>query len=166
MNRAGFALLELIVILVIMGTLLSIVSLNFNTMQRKSQIESQTRELFTNLNSARTESIYRKTRHRFTFEPGSYVFKRYSSDNEAYTAGTTVVSRNVSYQITKEGGQDITDSAVEFDARGFVTGANFSSPNLTLRINPVDSGAAYNCIVIHTARTNLGKMENGSCIFK
>lgn len=159
----GFALTELIVVIALIGILLGISSLNFFNWQRKSQIERQTRELFTDINTARTESIYRKTRHRITFQPTSYVFKRYSSDDEDSAAGTTISSRTVAYQLTLETGLSIADYSVEFDSRGFLTGENFSSPNLTLRLNPVSSGAAFDCIIIHTVRTNMGKMENGSC---
>lgn len=159
-NSKGFSLIELITVMAIMGILLSIVSLNFSSWQRKSQIERETRELYADINAARTESIFRKTRHRFTFQPNSYIYKRYSSENEPYTAGTEILSRNVTYQLTRETGGDISDYSIEFDARGLVTGQNFSSPNLTLRVNPVSSGAMFDCLIIHVARTNLGKMNN------
>nr|WP_246545435.1 GspH/FimT family protein [Pelotalea chapellei] len=162
-TKGGFALTELIVVIAIIGILLGIVSLNFFDWQRKTQIEKQTRELFTDINTARTESIFRKTRHRITFQPNSYVFKRYSSDNENSAAGTVISSRSFSYQLSRGAGGDISDNSLEFDGRGFLIWTNSSSSNLTLRVNPVSSGAAFDCIVIHTVRTNMGKMENGSC---
>jgi prepilin-type N-terminal cleavage/methylation domain-containing protein len=165
----GFTLTELIVVMSIMGILFSIVTLNFNDWQKKAQIERQTRELYTDINTARTESVFRKNKHRITFQPNSYVFTGYSSENEAASAGTAISSRNVTYQLTRVVGTStasIADYAVEFDMRGLVTGANFSSPNLTLNLNPVGTGAIFDCIVIHVARTNMGKMENGTCTFK
>ena len=165
-NIRGFTLTELIIVIFIMGILFGIVTINYGNWQKKSQVERQTRELFTDINTARTESVFRKTRHRITFQPNSYVFARYSSENEAWNAGTTISNRNVPYQLTRETGASIADAAVEFDVRGLVTGANFSSPNLTLNLNPVNSGAMFDCIVIHVARTNMGKMENGTCTFK
>jgi len=166
MKRTGFALTELIIVIAIIGILLGIVSLNFSDWQRKNAIEKQTRELFTEINNARTEAIFRKLTQRVTFQPSSYVFKRYSTDNEAYTAGTTVLSRNLPYLLSLENGDSIADRSVEFNMRGLTTGANFSSSNLTLRVNPANSGASVDCIIIHIARTNLGKMNNGNCTFK
>lgn len=162
-TAGGFALTELITVLALIGIMLGIATMNFHQWQVKSGIERQTRELFTDINAARSESIFRKTRHRITFQPNSYVFKRYSSEDEDTDAGTVLNSRRLPYGLTREAGQDISDYSLEFDLRGLLTGANFSSANLTLRINPVDSGAAFDCIIVHTARTNLGKMEQGSC---
>ena len=159
-QESGFSLIELIIVMAIMGILLSIVTINFNDWQKKAQIERQTRELQADLNSARTESVFRKTRHRITFQPNNYAFKRYSSENEADSAGTTITSRNVTYQMTRESGSSIDGASIEFDMRGL------TSNNLTLNLNPVGTGAIFDCIVIHVARTNMGKMENGTCTFK
>jgi len=160
MKNNGFSLIELIITIAIIGILLGIAGINFFDWQRKSQIERQTKELHTDLNSARMNSVFSKARHRITFQPSSYVMRRYSSDNEVYTAGTIINTKNVSYQFTRETGGDISDASVEFDARGLLTGANFSSSNLVLRVNPVASGAAFDCLIIHVARTNMGKMKD------
>jgi len=154
MNSRGFALLELLVVLVIMGILMTIGTLDFNAWQKRSQIERQTRELFSDLNQARIDSVHRKLRHSIVMQPDSYTFRRYSS------AGTAVQTRNVSYQITKESGASAADIVTEFDIRGF------TNDNNTFRINPVGTNAQVDCIVIAIGRTNLGKMEGGSCVVK
>jgi type II secretion system protein H len=166
MNKKGFALIELMVVIVIIGLLLAIVTLNFSDWQRKTQIEKQTRELYTDINTARTEAIFRKKIHRITFQPGSYVFKRYSTENEPYTAGTVLLTKNFVNQLALENGGSIADRSLEFNMRGMTTGANVSSSNFTLRVNPVGTSAMVDCVIIHVARTNMGKMENGSCISK
>jgi prepilin-type N-terminal cleavage/methylation domain-containing protein len=160
MNNKAFSLVELVVVIAIMGTLMAIVTLNFNDWQRKAQIERQTRELFADLNQARIDSLHSKKRHSIVMQPNSYIFKRYSSENEDQDAGTAVRTRTVSYQITKGTGSSITNAVTEFDIRGFTNNSE------TFRINPVGTSAMVDCIIISIGRTNLGKMENGTCIAK
>jgi prepilin-type N-terminal cleavage/methylation domain-containing protein len=160
MDNKGFALLELLVVILIMGTLMTIATLEFNSWQKRAQIERQTRELFADLNQARMDSFHLKKRHSIVMQPGSYTFRRYSSENENHFAGTAVRIRNVSYQITKASGSSAADDVVEFDIRGFTNDWD------TYRINPIGTAALVDCIVIATGRTNLGKMEGTSCVVK
>ena len=161
MNRRGFSLIELIIVMAVIGIIMAIATVNFNSWQRKATIERQTRELHADLNAARTDSIFRKTRHSIVLNPNNYIMKRYTSPDEDSTAGGIVVLRkDVSYVISKLSGT-FADEHIVFDTRGFVT---FNPP--TIKINPSDSGAAFDCIVISTARTNLGKVESNACVQK
>lgn len=149
MKRAGFSLVELVVILAIMGILFSIASLNYSQWLKKAQIESKTREIYDAINEARLNSVYTKKRHRVTFQPNSYVLKRYETGDDA--VGTDVYSRNISYSLSLSGGDSIADIFFEFDIRGTTNQLN------TIYLNPVASGAAFDCIVVHVARTNMGQ---------
>lgn len=160
MNARGFSLVELVVIIAIMTTLMTIATMDFNAWQKKAQIERQTRELFTDLNKARIDSLHSKHRHSIVMQPDSYTFKIYSSNNESRFAGTDIQTRKVSYQITKRTGSTAANDVIEFDIRGF------TNDNDTYRINPIGTAAQVDCIIIATGRTNLGKMENGACVPK
>lgn len=166
MSQRGFTLIELIVVLVIMGILCSVVAINFTDWMRKAQIEKQTREFISDLNAARSESIFRKRRHSIVLNGTAtgYTFRRYSSqDEDRSTGGIDIFTKTASYQFSKEDGSSAASRTFLFDTRGFA--ATFSDTG-TIRIIPDNSGAAFDCVVIATSRTNIGKMEGGSCVQK
>lgn len=163
MNQRGFSLIELMAVITIMGILLVMATLNFSEWMRKARIEKQTRELLFDLSTARSQSIFKKKRHCITFDASGtgYVFKRYSSENESRTAGgQDLYTKTASNSFAKADGGSLANKIFMFDTRGYAIDTG------TIRINPVDSGAAFDCVVIATSRVNIGKMEGASCAQK
>lgn len=171
-KAAGFTLVELIVVIAISGILLSIVTLNFNSMNRKAKIEQIARELVADLNMARSESIFRGKRHSIVINSTAtgYAFRRYSSLDEGRTSTAPnpatatippygiITTKNLNFVLAQEAGTPFGDPIFEFDRNGFTTDLN------TIRVNPVDSGAAFDCVAVSASRTNIGRMEGGSCV--
>lgn len=161
MNRHGFALTELITVVVILSLLLAIAALNFSQMTKKSQIERHVRETLGDLNTARADSIFRKSRHAIIFKTGGYIMKRYSSANEGYFGDDTkgvVLTKTFPFQFVRaSSGGSLVDSRILFDERGTTNDLE------TIRITPSDPSVGVDCIAIHVARTNIGKMEGASC---
>lgn len=159
---AGFSLIELIMVMVIAGVLMTFATLGFNSWNKKALIEKQTRELLSDANAARTESLFRKKQHSIVFNADAtgYAFKRYSSENESTYKGTTLFSKKFSSQMKSKTGASIADDVLLFDTRGFALSLN------TIRVEPVGSGASFDCIVISGSRTNIGQMSGGECVQK
>ena len=168
-SNRGFSIVELVVVIAIISTLLGIVSINFHSWQRKSQIDRQTRELHTDINTARLTAVHTKRRQSIVLNPNSYTLKNYSSEGEDILAGTVLQTRQVSYQMTRGLSTAFSNSHYEFDTRGFVTrtnsgGITSGSFGVTIVVNPVDSGG-NDCIVLSEGRTNMGKMSSGTCAY-
>lgn len=160
-GRKGFSLTELIIVIAIIGIATGIATLNFNQWKNKTSIEKETRELYSDLNEARLQSIYTKKRHSIAFlTANSYALKQYSSLNEATASGTVRRTTTTKNTMTQKDGTALTLTSVFFDIRGF------TSNNKTIRFNPSDV-AAFDCIIVSASRTNLGKMGTGNeCIQK
>jgi type II secretion system protein H len=168
----GFTLVELIITMVIAGILMSIVTMNFASMNRKAGVEKTVNELVTDLNMVRSESVFRGKRHSIVINAAAngYAFRRYSSLDEPRTSVAPnpatatnppygiYMTKTINYGLAKESGATIADRIFEFDRNGFTNDFD------TIRVNPVGSGAAFDCIVVSATRTNIGRMEGGSCV--
>ena len=160
--HAGFSLIELVVTISIMGILMTIATLSFNSFQKKSQFESQVREMYADLADARTRAFTQKQVHGIVFKPNSYDMKSYSSEAEyKYTSdavanGVVLLSKSLKYGITKTNTTTAftdTNSAILFDTTGFTTTAT----GFTIVVNPVTVSPNLNCLVISASRVNMGK---------
>ncbi len=160
-NFSGFSLIELIITIAIMGIVLTASTLSFNSWVRKSNIEKQLRELFTDLNDARIQAFHEKKTYRMTFQPSSYELKSYNTENDI---GTTIINKSLMYGLTKKSNNDltadITGKYVEFDSRGL------TSNNITIVVNPLSTDTSVNCLVVYDTRTNLGKINGTDCEFR
>lgn len=163
-NCAGFSLLELLITMAIMGIVMSISTISFNSWTRKSHIEKQIRELFTDLSESRSRAFHEKKEFRVTFQPKSYVIKSYSSEAEPRSSGKIISNKTLTYGLTSKSGTnldgDISDKFVEFDVRGWGTN------NFTVIVNPLDADSSLNCLVIYDTRVNMGKINGTTCVFK
>ena len=166
-NRSGFSLIELIITIAVMGIVVTIATLNFNIWQKKSRMDAQTREIFTDLNEARTNAVTQKIYYGIIFQPNSYVIKSYDSATvptaaTAASTGTTAMTKNLLFGINKAG--DVFDNTpVLFDTTGMTIDM------CTIFVAPLDPDkdeATVNCSTISAARVNMGKINGTACEFK
>jgi prepilin-type N-terminal cleavage/methylation domain-containing protein len=162
MENRGFSLIELLVVIAIIGTLASIVTINFGSWQRKYGIEAQTKEMMVDLTDARLMAIQTKKNHLVTFNPTSMVFRRFSSEFDA--TGTEVLNKTLKYPIQKFTSGTLTafsDTPVFMDNRGY------TSDLMSVAIGQGMGGdPAYNCLTIHWARVNIGRVNGTNCDFQ
>jgi len=184
-KMTGFSLVELIVTMAIAGIIMAIVALNYNVMNRKARIEQTARELVADLNLVRSESIFKGRRHSIVINTATrnYAFRRYSSLDEPVASvapnpptPTTppygiFLTKTTNYQLAQENGAPLVNMSLLFNRNGYyidpVTFIPIAEGNeFKIRVIPVDSDAAFDCVVISATRTNIGKMEGGACVQK
>jgi type IV fimbrial biogenesis protein FimT len=185
-NSHGFSLIELMVVVVIIAVLLSIATLQFNTWQVKSNIDTQTRELLSDLSDARLGAIQTKGSRTVILTPTSAAFWSYST-NEQVMPVSPATGRLLQMRyfknpiVTASSNNGLFGGNIGFNSNGFTDDFNstFTSnqmivaqpPGTTnptlVAPSPTGTDAAIDCLVISTTKINVGKYINGTgCVFQ
>lgn len=151
---AGFTIVELVVVVAIIATLLTIGTVEFNSWMTKNRVESQVNKMVTDFNELRLRAITRKQRHSITLNPSNYVLKSLSSAEESVLTGGTEIpggTKSVVYQLKKNSTTTHNNTVLEVTERGLLLS--------TVAYVYLDTTVSANidCLAIHTARTNPGK---------
>ncbi len=161
MKTKGFTLIELLIVIAIMAIVLSVATLNFRNMKGKADTEKQARELQSDITAIRLHAMQNRERSALMLGPNQYIYKTYTSDYESDTAGKQVNSVSYRFDLKRKSGSsladlNITSDRIEFDSRGFTNNTT------TLVVTPVTYSGGLDCIVVQTARTSIGRMEDAS----
>jgi type IV fimbrial biogenesis protein FimT len=159
MNRKGFSLVELIVVIAIIAILLTLATLNFRQWQRKSNIEREAKELYSDLMDIRQQAIVTGRVHSLRLVSAqSVIFLRYSTQGD--TVGSQIRQRSLPYTITQSAWNNPSANEIDFNSRGMM-----DDPAVKTLCIYSDSGAAFDSIVILQSRISLGKLisQGGAC---
>lgn len=170
MNKSGFTIIELIVVLAILSILIGIAGISGKAWLDRSRVETQMKELFVDLMNARVSAMQRSRLHIVTFSPSAVAATQYTIyEDTTDAAGNTVPDgdgelqmgsdrqikqRNISSIYSMQTGA----ARIDFDQRGL---ASVLVGTQTVRVNG-SFGAAYDCIVISLTRTRMGAWNAGT----
>ena len=149
MNRRGFTLVELIVVIGIIATLTTIATLSWNKMTAKSAIEGQIKTVYADLMKVRLEALYEKRERRVEFVGNR--FNVYSSNIH-----TSAPFRSSEFKFA-----NFTASrpAFIFSTSGLASGFEGS---VCVKLTRGVTDAYVDSLVITDGRISLGKRNNGA----
>ena len=148
-GQDGFTLFELIVVIAIIATLVGIASLGFREMSVKSGIEKQTKEMYADLMTVRSEALFRKRARAVVVTTSS--FSVYSSD---VVGGTPLFSKNLPYGVS----MSASPLEIEFDSQGLAS--------ISFAICAQTPGkAASDSIAATQTMIQMGRQKAGGCSY-
>ena len=149
MKQCGLTLVEMITVMAIMSSLLTMGSLSFGRMSQKYAIEGQTRAIYTELMNLRLKAMYKKKVHTATLT--SRLFTTYSSLDKDNKPVGLISSKNLDWIIVP----NAKVATIRFDTHGLTS--NLGS----VCTEPSDNPAALDSIIISMTRINMGKLKSG-----
>jgi prepilin-type N-terminal cleavage/methylation domain-containing protein len=181
-NLKGFTLLEILIVIALIGTLSGIAILAYSQWQRKYNVEAQVKEMLSDLTNARLMAIQTKREHRVFLNPMAYTTVRYEDENDqprvdASDGGNIVDSHGIiignrqyaktlKYTIqqlnTTNGSVNaLSNTPLIFNDRGY------STTRITIVFDWGRNEGALNCLVVHDARINIGRINNANtCVLQ
>lgn len=150
MRQDGFTLLEMIVVVAIVGILLAIGTLQFNSHRQKAEIESQVRTMYADLTNVRATALYKKRERSVKITTTGYSI--YSS---------TVVSVPPVQQTSFKWPVNPASLQIDFDEHGIGTFNGDDTEAAAAVCVQVASNAIVDSIAFSRSQAQVGKLQAG-----
>ena len=144
MGERGFTIVEMLLVVLVIGILLSLAVLQFSSYAQKANIESPVRSIYADLMEARSQALLQKTGR--SFGVSATQFTVYDG------AGTPIVQKALQYPVTLDFSDRIT-----FDTRGVADGTK------TVCVEPAGNSATIDSIRITETMIQMGKRNGETC---
>ena len=156
MDENGFSLVELVVVIFLCSILIAMSAMQWNRWTAKSNIETQFKRLYSDLQGVRAQALYRKRPQSVVFNVLSSSFYVYSS---SFTGVKPIKRTRFKVPVTIS-----TSLQVSFDQMGFATFSNNSTTVNVCAAGTNASKAFFNSVIISQTRTQIGRQTGTGCV--
>lgn len=172
-NNTGVTLVELLVIVSIIGILAIALGFSYQGWMGNYRIESQTKQLYSDLMDARTRAMTRNRMHFVVLNTTDYSIYEDSNDNNVPNPGAGPSDDHPIPEYCVPGTFNVRPKIIQynlgwtgtipFNTRGLTTSAATITIPLTL---PSGAKPDYDCIRVHQSKIRTGQMTGGVCVDK
>lgn len=172
-SKAGFTLIEIIVVVAIIGTLLTIAGLEVSGWLSNYKVETEIKNMYVDLMNARARAMQRNRVHFVTLTTTQYktyedIYPAPDGDGQLTTGGSDCLCSSTCSSSDCRVMQKDLDARYPIVWNGSGNEIDFLTTGLSnvnkticsntdfISANPSPSGADYDCIIISTSRINLG----------
>jgi prepilin-type N-terminal cleavage/methylation domain-containing protein len=159
MNRKGFSLIELMIAVAIIAILLSIGTITFSDWVKRNKVETQFKQMFADLMTARAQALYKKSstvnaRGRSVIITNS-VFSLYSTTNTGVSPVQTITLK---VPVTP------ANTRVDFDQSGVaLLNSDESVTEAYVCVQSNNTNAVINSLIISKTRIQMGRLTGTGC---
>ncbi len=161
-GQKGISLIELIVVIAIMSTLITMAGIKWNSWMVKYNIEADVKKVKSALTYEQVTSVNHCKNHFITFQPTSIQPVEDTDDNGTLDAPP---EDTVEEPILLKSTIDASSASLTIDKKGII-----SSPTSSILSNPVtvkfssNTEAEYDCILVYSTMIRAAKQNaGGSC---
>jgi prepilin-type N-terminal cleavage/methylation domain-containing protein len=169
-NNRGFSILELLVVMVIISVLLGIAAISGSTWLNQYRVESQTKQLYTDLMNARVQAMQKNRTFFVVMAATQYTI--YEDTNPGPDGDgvlqpvndTRILQTNLNANYALTIPAVVAANSINFDPKGvaYVTPGSPSNLPQTIYVT-ARFNAANDCILIEPIRITMGAWNGAIC---
>ncbi len=154
----GVTLIELVIVISVISILVVALGFEFSGWMGSYRIESQVKELYTDLMNSKVRAMQRNRAHFVVINANNYQVFEDTNESGQFDGGDIPLASFANQKIFEFPVDPASwTGTVTLDSRGLVV------PNSVIRFDIRNNNPDYDCLLLFPTRINMGRW-NGTCI--